>query len=60
MIADFYSGAAGAKILHATSYDPYFTQNTTWWNATDYFAALTQFIPRAITGSRRREPLPGA
>jgi hypothetical protein len=37
--------AAGARILYRTSYNPYFKQNTTLWNATDFIAALTQFIP---------------
>jgi hypothetical protein len=35
----------GAKVLYHTAYNPYFKQNTTLWNATDFIAALTQFIP---------------
>jgi hypothetical protein len=31
--------------LYHTDYNPYFKQNTTLWNATDFIAALTQFVP---------------
>jgi hypothetical protein len=37
--------AVGAKILYHTNYNPYFKQNTTLWDAVDFIAALTQFIP---------------
>jgi hypothetical protein len=35
----------GGKVLYHTAYNPYFKHNTTLWNATDFIAALTQFIP---------------
>ncbi len=35
----------GGKILYHISYNPWFKQNTTLWNAADFIAALTQFIP---------------
>jgi hypothetical protein len=35
----------GGRVLYHTAYNPYFKQNTTLWNATDFIAALTQFIP---------------
>ena len=37
--------AVGAKVLYHTAYNPYFKQNTTLWEASDFIAALTQFIP---------------
>ncbi len=36
---------AGSKVLYHTDYNPYFKQNTTLWDATDFIAALTQFVP---------------
>ena len=33
------------KVLYHTDYNPYFKQNTTLWDAMDFIAALTQFIP---------------
>ncbi len=36
---------AGSKVLYHTDYNPYFKQNTTLWEATDFIAALTQFVP---------------
>ncbi|MBM3501624.1 MAG: transposase [Armatimonadetes bacterium] len=36
---------AGAKVLYHTAYNPYLKQNTTLWDAVDFIAALTQFIP---------------
>jgi hypothetical protein len=35
----------GGKVLYHTAYNPYFKHNTTLWNAADFIAALTQFIP---------------
>jgi hypothetical protein len=35
----------GGRIIYHTAYNPYFKHNTTLWNATDFIAALTQFIP---------------
>ncbi len=32
-------------LLYHTAYNPYFKQNTSQWNATDFIAQLTQFIP---------------
>jgi hypothetical protein len=40
----------GGRVLCHTTYNPYFRQNTALWNATDFIAALTQFIPRAAAG----------
>jgi hypothetical protein len=37
--------AAGGKVLYHTAYNPYFKQNTTLWDAVDFIASLTQFIP---------------
>jgi hypothetical protein len=37
--------ALGGKILYHTSYNPWLKQNTTLWDAMDFIAALTQFIP---------------
>ena len=37
--------AVGAKVLYHTTYNPYFRQNTTLWDAVDFIASLTQFIP---------------
>jgi hypothetical protein len=37
--------APGGKILYHTSYNPWLKQNTTLWDAMDFIAALTQFIP---------------
>ena len=35
----------GGKVLYHTDYNPYFKQNTSLWNAPDFIAQLTQFIP---------------
>jgi hypothetical protein len=37
--------ALGGKVLYHTSYSPYFKQNTTLWDAVDFIASITQFIP---------------
>jgi hypothetical protein len=37
--------ALGGKVLYHTSYNPWFKHNTTLWDAMDFIAALTQFIP---------------
>jgi hypothetical protein len=36
---------SGGKVLYHTDYNPYFKQNTSLWNAPDFIAQLTQFIP---------------
>jgi hypothetical protein len=35
----------GGKVLYHTSYNPYLKQNTSLWDAADFIASLTQFIP---------------
>jgi hypothetical protein len=35
----------GGRVLYHTAYNPYLKQNTSLWNAADFIAALTQFIP---------------
>jgi hypothetical protein len=35
----------GGKVIYHTAYNPYFKQNTTLWDAMDFIAALTQFVP---------------
>ena len=35
----------GGKVLYHTSYNPYLKQNTSLWDAADFIAALTTFIP---------------
>jgi hypothetical protein len=37
--------APSGKVLNHTAYNPYLKQNTTLWDAVDFIAALTQFIP---------------
>jgi hypothetical protein len=37
--------ATGSRVLYHTAYNPYFMQNTTIWDAVDFIAAVTQFIP---------------
>jgi len=36
---------SGGKVIYHTAYNPYFKQNITLWDATDFIAALTQFVP---------------
>jgi hypothetical protein len=36
---------SGGKVIYHTAYNPYFKQNITLWDATEFIAALTQFIP---------------
>ncbi len=35
----------GGRVLYHTAYNPYLKHNTALWNASDFIAALTQFIP---------------
>jgi hypothetical protein len=40
----------GGKVLYHTASNPCFEHSTTLWNAADFIAALTQFIPWAAAG----------
>ncbi len=44
----------GGRVLYHTAYNPYFKQNTSLWNAADFIAQLTQFIPRVAAGPATR------
>jgi hypothetical protein len=35
----------GGKVIYHASYNPWFRQDTTLWDAMDFIASLTQFIP---------------